>query len=128
MHARRPSSQACLAANANGAIGAASFNHADGSTTQRWFLMTADEVARFGEANGETVGVRSLDFVEQGSLRVLGGQGAVSVTAVGTGADVNIYSVDGRLLRQLYVQQDAIAHIRLPRGIYIVGDQKVTVR
>lgn len=123
-----PSSQACLAANANGAIGAASFNHADGSTTQRWFLMTADEVARFGEANGETVGIRSLDFVEQGSLRVLGGQGAVSVTAVGTGADVNIYSVDGRLLRQLYVQQDAIAHIRLPRGIYIVGDQKVTVR
>ena len=24
--------------------------------------------------------------------------------------------------------KDAIAHIRLPRGIYIVGDQKVTVR
>lgn len=123
-----PTSQACLNAAANGATSAVSFNHADGSTTQRWLLLTADEVARFGEANGETVGVRSLDVAQPGSLRVLGGNGIINITAVGSGADVTVYSVDGRVLRQLYVQQDASALVRLPRGIYLVGDQKVMVR
>ncbi len=67
-------------------------------------------------------------MAQQGSLRVLGGQGVVSVTAIGAGAEVTIHSLDGRLLRQLYVQQDASALVRLPRGIYLVGDQKVMVR
>lgn len=123
-----PNSLACLNALADGAISAVAFNHSDNSTAQRWLLLTADEVARFGEANGETVGVRSLDMAQQGSLRVLGGQGVVSVTAIGAGSEVTIHSLDGRLLRQLYVQQDASALVRLPRGIYLVGDQKVMVR
>lgn len=123
-----PTSLACLNALADGVISAAAFDHSDGSTAQRWLLLTADEVARFGEANGETVGVRSLDMAQQGSLRVLGGQGVVSVTAIGAGSEVTIHSLDGRLLRQLYVQQDASALVRLPRGIYLVGDQKVMVR
>ena len=104
------------------------FNHADASTSQRWLLLTADEVGRFGQAMGETVSVRNLDFAQKGSLRVLGGNGMVNITAVGNGADVTIYSFDGRTLRQLYIQQDANAVVRLPRGIYLVGDQKVMVR
>ena len=123
-----PTSLACLNALADGAISAASFDHSNGSTAQRWLLMTADEVARFGEANGETVGVRNLDVAQQGTLRVLGGQGVVSITAIGAGSEVSVHSLDGRLLRQLYIQQDANAVVRLPRGIYLVGDQKVMVR
>ena len=123
-----PTSLACLNALADGAISAAAFDHSDGSTAQRWLLMTADEVARYGEANGETVGVRNLDVAQQGTLRVLGGQGVVSITAIGAGSEVSVHSLDGRLLRQLYIQQDANAIVRLPRGIYLVGDQKVMVR
>lgn len=123
-----PNSQASLNATANGATSAIAFDHSDGSTTQRWLILTPDEVARFGKAQGETVGVRSLDIAQQGTLRVLGGLGVVSITAVGSGADITVYSIDGRQLRQLYIQQDASAVIRLPRGIYLVGDQKVIVR
>ena len=123
-----PSSQACLNAANNGIVSAVAFNHADASTSQRWLLLTADEVGRFGQAMGETVSMRNLDFAQQGSLRVLGGNGMVNITAVGNGADVTIYSFDGRTLRQLYIQQDANAVVRLPRGIYLVGDQKVMVR
>ena len=117
-----------LTANANGATGAANFDHTDGSTTQRWLLLTADEVARFGNSIGETVGVRNVELAQQGSLRVLGGQGVISITAVGHGADVSVYSLDGRLLRKMYVQQDANAVVRMPRGIYMVSNEKVMVR
>lgn len=123
-----PANKVCLGANANGTTSAVAFNHADGSTTQRWHLLIADEISRFAQANGETVGVRSLDHVQEGTLRVHGGQGVVSVTAIGAGSDVRIYSLDGRLMRHLYIQRDANAHVQLPRGIYIVGSQKVTVR
>lgn len=123
-----PSSQASLSAVANNATSAVSFNHADNSTAQRWLILTADEVARFGTATGETVGVRSIEVAQQGTLRALGGKGVISITAVGSGADVSVCSVDGRQLRQLYVQQDATATLPLPRGIYIVGGQKVMVR
>ena len=123
-----PGDLACLNAETNGATRAVAFDHADKSTTQRWLLLSADEVARFGTANGETVRVRDLDVAQQGSLHVVGGQGVVSVTAVGCGAEVQVFSLDGRLLRELYVQQDANARIRLPRGFYMVGGQKVMVR
>ena len=91
-------------------------------------MLTADEVSLFGEAMGETVGVRSLNRTPKASLQVLGGQGVVCITALNGGTDVEVYSLDGRLLHRLYVQQDANATLRLPRGIYLVNDRKVMVR
>ena len=123
-----PSSQASLNAAANNAISSISFNHADAATSQRWLMLTADEVSLFGEAMGETVGVRSLNRTPKASLQVLGGQGVVCITALNGGTDVEVYSLDGRLLHRLYVQQDANATLRLPRGIYLVNDRKVMVR
>lgn len=122
------SSLNCLNATANGATASASFNHSDNSTTQRWLFLTADEVARFGETMGETVRVRDLEVTPQGTLRVLGGKGFASITAIGRGATVNVYGLDGRLHQQLYIQQDSEAVVRLPRGIYMIGNQKVMVR
>jgi hypothetical protein len=125
-----PSNKNCLNAANNGTTSAVAFNHADGSTAQRWLLLTADEVARFGEAMGETVGIRQPKELPHstGDLSILGGQGVVSISAPGAGSDVEIYSLDGQLLRRFYVQRGANASVRLPRGIYLVNSQKVMVR
>ena len=116
-----------LSATATGAT-SASFNHADASTTQRWLFLTADEVSRFAQAQGETVGISKPKTVAHADIHVLGGQGVISITAIGEGQDVQVYATDGRLIQRLYVQLDANAQVRVPRGIYIVNGKKVLVK
>ena len=116
-----------LSASATGAT-SASFNHADASTTQRWLFLTADEVSRFAQAQGETVGISKPKAATLADIHVLGGQGVIAINAIGEGQDVQIYATDGRLIQRLYVQRDANAQVRVPRGIYIVNGKKVLVR
>lgn len=125
-----PNGQTSLNAANNGTTSAVSFNHSDASSAQRWLLLTADEVARFGAAMGETVGIRQPKTLPHSTanLNVIGGQGCIGITAVGAGQDVVIYTLDGRQLSHQYVQRDASVTVKLPRGIYLVNSQKVTVR
>jgi len=122
-------SHAGITATANGATSAANFNHANTATAQRWLLLTADEAAAFAEANGETTGIRQTTAEPAvRSLNVIGGQGKAEVRAIGGGQEVRISAPDGRLIRRLYVQNDATATISLPRGLYLVNGSKVVVK
>lgn len=126
-----PNNHFGLTATKNGAVSATAFNHANTATQQRWLILTAEEVQKFGERVGDkAVGIRTLPALSHstGDLSIFGGVGSISITAVGNGQDVTVCTLDGRQLRQLYVQRDATATLRLPRGIYLVGGQKVTVR
>lgn len=110
---------------------AANFNHSDAGTTQRWLFLTSDEVTSFAEARGETVGIstpRALASAAENTLDVKAGQGIIAITANSQGQEVNIFTVDGRRVEDVYVQLGATATVRVPRGIYIVGNQKVIVR
>lgn len=107
----------------------ATFNHNNSATTQRWLLLTGEEVTRFAEAQGETVGVGAMRTTPTTpALRAQGSYGVIYITAIGAGQDVEVYTLDGRLLNRLYIQQDATAQVRAPRGLYLVGGQKVFVR
>lgn len=110
---------------------AVDFNHDDASVTQRWLFLTADEVTRFAEARGEAVGITQQKMVAQtigSSLNVVAGQGCIAITANYKGQDVNIYTLDGRRVENIYVQLGATITVHLPRGVYLVGKQKVIVR
>ena len=105
------------------------FNHADEAITQRWLLLTADEVTRFAESRGETVGVGALRAKTSASAPLArGGYGVIYITANSAGQDVDIYTLDGRRVSRLYVQLDATATVRVPRGLYLVNGQKVLVK
>lgn len=105
------------------------FNHADEAITQRWLLLTADEVTRFAESRGETVGVGALCAKPSASAPLArGGYGVIYITANSAGKDVDIYTLDGRRISRLYVQLDATATVRVPRGLYMVNGQKVLVK
>jgi len=105
------------------------FNHADEAITQRWLLLTADEVTRFAESQGETVGVGALRAKTSASAPLArGGYGVIYITANSAGQDVDIYTLDGRRVSRLYVQLDATATVRVPRGLYMVNGQKVLVK
>ncbi len=105
------------------------FNHADAAITQRWLLLTADEVTRFAESRGETVGVSALCAKPSASAPLArGGYGVIYITANSAGQDVDIYTLDGRRVSRLYVQLDATATVRVPRGLYLVNGQKVLVK
>ncbi|MBR1800499.1 MAG: hypothetical protein IJ767_03265 [Bacteroidaceae bacterium] len=114
-------------ATATGASGT-SFNHNNSATTQRWLLLTGDEVTRFAEARGETVGIVKTKTAIEADVHVVSGQGVISITAVGQGQDVHVYSLDGREVKRLYVQCDASTRVYVPRGLYLVNGKKVLVR
>ena len=107
----------------------ANFNHEDGAATQRWLILTADEVARFAETRDETVGIHDKLNSDTGDkLLVVGGQGQLFITANTNGAAVSVYTIDGRQAANVYVQLGATATVNLPRGIYVVAGKKVVVR
>ena len=123
-------SHKAMNANAAGAT-AADFNHADDAVTQRWLFLTSDEVQRFAEARGETVGIRMPKAPSQAvatTLDIVAGQGIIAITANANGQDVNVFTIDGRRIEHVYVQSGSTAKVRVPRGIYLVGDRKVVVK
>lgn len=123
-----PSNYRAVQATTTGAT-TVDFSHQDAATTQRWLFLTEAEVTRFAEHRGEVVGIHDYVAEEQSqTLQVIGGRGVLRITAFNEGQEVNIVSMDGRLVQQVYVQSGATAEIRLPRGIYMTGDQKVLVR
>ena len=126
-----PEGSKALVANANGTSAGANFNHANTATTQRWFLMTGDEVEKFGKRVGDkAVGIERIYRQPKAAdnLMVGSGRGFLAVTAQGEDADVQVVSLNGQLVRKLYITQGSTANIRLPRGIYIVGGHKVAVQ
>ncbi len=108
---------------------ATNFSHTDDATTQRWLILTREEVSQFTQARGETVGISQTDCKSQDTQLLLhAGQGVLSISAPTSSASVHIYTLDGRNVAKVYVQQGATATINLPRGIYIAGGKKVIVR
>lgn len=120
-----------LTAAAANATSATAFNHSNASSQQRWIILTDDEVTKFGKRIGDkVVGIEQIAATPttDANLNVIGGQGAIAITALNEGQDVAVYNLDGRLVRQLYVQLGSTARVALPRGIYLIGNQKVAVR
>ena len=88
----------CLAANANGATVASTFNIANSAKSQRWLILTAEELAQFEQPNAIS-----------------------SPTSVIEPAQPHrIYSLDGRRLSQQKEQ--------LKPGIYIIDGKKTIIR
>ena len=86
-------------------------------------------MAKFAESRGETVGIGTVQAAQQTpQLQVVGGQGVLSITAHTASASVHVFSLDGRSVANVYVQLGATATINLPRGIYVVGGQKVVIK
>ena len=104
------------------------FKHGDDAVTQRWLFLTADEVTRFADARGETVGISPTLKPSEAQIEVVSGKGVVAISAHVKGQDVSICTLDGRSVQRLYVQQGATTKLFLPRGIYLVNSQKVIVR
>jgi len=105
------------------------FNHADEAITQRWLILTSDEVARFAQSRGETVGIKTISSdALDAPLEVVGGKGTMSITANSHAGQINVCTLDGRLIDRVYVQLGSTANLSLPRGIYVVGGKKVVVR
>jgi hypothetical protein len=114
-----------FAANANGVTAGANFDHSNAATTQRWLFLNADEVRAFAIKTGIT-----HKTMAEPQVQIAGGRGELSISVNGqrTGQAVNVYTIDGRLVETVFVQNGATATLSLPRGIYIVGRSKVTVR
>lgn len=103
------------------------FKHGDDAVTQRWLFLTADEVTRFANARGETVDLSPTLKTPETQIEVVSGKGVVAISAHVKGQNVDVFTLDGRSVQRLYVQQGSTTKLFLPRGIYLVNNQKVIV-
>ena len=123
-----PTGANAMNAATKSAVSSVNFNHADAAIAQRWLFLTAEEATAFAQANGEADAIRDISPLAEASIAVRSGAGQLTLTAVGAGQQVVVATLDGRIVSRAYVQQDATFTLNLPRGIYIVGGQKVMVR
>lgn len=68
----------------------------------------------------------NINDVEAPTVSVAGGDGVITITSLAP-QDINIYAVDGRLVRRLHVGEGS-ERVALPAGIYMVLGTKVTVK
>ena len=66
------------------------------------------------------------DEMASGIFTVYSEKGRVIVCS-NYACDVNIYTLDGRLVRSFGVEADALADCQLPAGVYLVNGRKVVV-
>lgn len=126
-----PEGNKALAAGNNGATTAADFDHSNAAAAQRWFLMSTDEVEKFGKRVGDkAVGVERIyrQPADEAELMLGSAEGRLFITAQGGSRDVQIVTVGGQLVKRVYVTNGATAEVPLPRGIYLVGGRKVAVK
>ena len=118
-----------MSANLRGLTAAAGFNHANSATTQRWLLMSANDVVAFAKHQGiDLTPVKSVKANTKGQLDAISTKGAISLSAHGESQQATIYSLDGRLCRTIRVQQGENPLNGLKAGVYMIGNRKVVVR
>ncbi|MCR5819571.1 MAG: hypothetical protein K6F94_01275 [Bacteroidaceae bacterium] len=126
-----PSGSKALGAVSKNMISALDFDHSDAAQAQRWFLMTEDEVVKFGKRVADKVlAINPVLMTEnpESPLLVAGSQGAAIITNQGEGCELAVISLNGHLMKSLYIASGATASVSLPRGIYIIGGHKVAVK
>ena len=91
---------ACLQANADGAVGAPTFNIANSATRQRWIVLTAEELSEYVSSDNASPATDTAEKTQQPAT--------------------GIYSLDGRKLNT--------AADELKPGIYIINGRKTIIR
>lgn len=115
----------CLIAGANGATASAALSITNTASTQRWLLMTEDDLQLFDLAfpsalhDVKSEKLFAISNVE-GGIMIVAAEGAVQ-------EHLEIYSIAGQLLKIVDVSVEKV-FVPLGRGAYIVGGQKVMVR
>lgn len=114
----------CLIAGANGATASAALSITNTASTQRWLLMSADDLQLFDLAVPSAV----HEVKSEKLFTISNVEGGIMIVAEGTAQEhLEIYSIAGQLLKIVDVSVEKV-FVPLGRGAYIVGDQKVMVR
>lgn len=112
-----------LAALATGFTSASTFNIQNTATTQRWLILTGDEVERFDEI----IFTGLQEVTEDQLFDVMGGEGEITIHSDDASLKkLNIYSVTGQVIMTIDITSGQLS-VPLPKGIYIVAKQKVVV-
>lgn len=106
----------CFIAGANGTTSAGSFNLSNTATTQRWLLLTEEDVLLFEQA----LPVSSIQEVGVSGVRIFVENDRINITGISVASDIAIYDVSGRLQSIDKSVSDYYSQ-SVPKGVYIVS-------
>ena len=115
IHPDGSSKPTCLSASANGVTVNTTFNIANTSTTQRWLLLSTDDVKLVGVALA-TTGFRD---VNNSSVRVYSDNEQMCIDNIADKSDITVYNLWGAMMLKAENILSSYTH-DLPKGVYVV--------
>lgn len=105
-----------FAASSNGVTSSSTFNILTSATTQRWFLLTEDEVDLFVQALSPV----GLQEVNNSSIRFYTEGGQLYIDQISLPSDISVYDISGR--QQLVAKGVSGSWSKeLEKGVYVVS-------
>lgn len=120
----RPMALTATINNGNISISATQFDHQNSASQQRWIILSKKEVKAlagdFSELQENTSNTSSLLVYE--------GEGSLIFETYGNGNWITIYTINGQLIDQFYIQAGMKVEKQINAGIYIANGKKVIVK
>ncbi len=105
-------------------ISATSFDHQNSASKQRWVILSRQEVKALA---GDLSEVKNLS-VDNSSLIVYNNDNGIVVESTDKGEWITVVDMQGRIVKQFYMQARMKVEIPLIDGIYVVNGKKVMVK
>lgn len=116
VHPEATMSSACLTAfGTAGVTGCSSFNIANTATTQRWLLLSGDEVDQFNQ----TQMAAGVNKILTSTVSIYTENERIYIKNIELKSNITIYDITGKILLQAQDVVSSFTHI-LPKGLYLV--------
>ncbi len=115
----------CFGAPTTTSTNTIAFNFANNASTQRWLLLTAEQLLEFEKANPVVNSIYQIDTDESG-IKINTCKGGIMISSQAE-QNISLYTIDGKVITDIQVSVEP-QFVALEKGFYIVGTTKIIVR
>lgn len=108
----------------NGNISAPAFDHQNSATKQRWVILSRQEVKAL---SGDLSEVKNLSQ-DASSLIGYANNDGIVVESTDRGEYIRVYDINGRIVKEFYMQAGMKIEVNVDRGVYVVNGTSVLVK
>ncbi len=105
-------------------VTASRFDHQNSASKQRWILLSRQEVKALA---GDLSEVKNISQ-DNSSLIIYTNENGIVVESTDNGEWINVYDINGRMIKHLYMQASMKVEIPVTRGVYVVNGKSVLVK
>lgn len=114
----------CFGSLQSGQTTSTTFNLGNSATTQRWLLLTGEEISKLETGWGNAI--PEVDSVNR-LIEIISGEGGIWISSSNKAiCDISIYTITGQVVKTVSIFNDRL-FVPLTPGVYIILNQKIAV-